>query len=181
VSAYDEADAGLLRPDVLEASHAPLLVPAHTQWHGTLVLRDGHDVLSAQYQICRVGQACFAPPAPATRMDNDTFTFDTSSYLAGGRPVDYQAGWRIGVQWLLTERTADNGTRVEAFPAGPDPSDPACAGDAQSVSCQERHYLAFDMAPAATTGAPALGMPALLCGMVLAVMVAGWRRTRHHG
>jgi hypothetical protein len=138
-------------------------VQPHTQWHGFLALRPGHAVVSAQYQLCRVGQACFAPPAPAARAGNDTFTFDTADYRAGGQPVDYQAGWRIGVQWILTERAA-NGTLVQtSFPQGPGPADPACAGDQAAVACQERHYLAFEMPPAAKAApAPAAAVTLLL-------------------
>jgi hypothetical protein len=174
-AAYDEQDAGLLRPDVLEASHSPGVVQPHAQWRGTLVLRPGHQVLAAQYQICRVGQACFAPPAPAQRVGNDTFTFDTADYLANGHPVDYQAGWRIGVQWILTERDG-NQTRSVPFPAGPGPSDPGCAGDGQALACQERHYLAFEMPPA-EKGAPALGAP--LLAVVLLGLAFGRMRRRH--
>lgn len=174
-AAYAEAEAPLLRPDVLEASHSPAAVQPHTQWQGSLALRPGHAVLSAQYQVCRVGQACFAPPAPATRVGNDTFTFHTADYLAGGRPVDYQAGWRIGVQWLLTERDG-NGTRTRPFPEGPGPADPACAGEAQALACQERHYLVFDMPPA-TRNAPAGG--AIAAPGLLALAWAGRARRRH--
>lgn len=176
-AAYDESDAGLLRPDVLEAGHAPAVVQPHTQWQGHLTLRPGHRVVAAQYQICRVGEACFAPPAPATRVGNDTFQFDTADYKAGGHPVDYQPGWRLGVQWLLTER-ADNGTlRQAAFPAGPDASDPACKGDARALACQERHYLAFDVAPAAANPAPLPGLVA----PVAALLGVAWRVGRRHG
>jgi hypothetical protein len=180
-AAYDEQDAGLLPPHyVLSARHEPTLVPAHSQWHGVLVLRPGHPVVAAQYQVCRVGNACFAPPAPAQRSGADTFRFDTANYTAGGHAIDYQAGWRIGVQWLLTEKTA-NATRVVAFPLGPEAGDPACAGDGAALACQERHYLAFDMEPA-PRAVPALGAPALL-GVALLAGLAGVarRESRRHG
>jgi hypothetical protein len=175
-AAYDEQDAGLLRPDVARAGHTPETVQPHTQWHGFLVLRPGHAVVSAQYQICRVGQACFAPPAPAAREGNDTFTFSTAAYLANGKPVDYQAGWRIGVQWILTERNATGGTRQAAFPEGPGPTDPACAGDQQALACQERHYLAFEMPPA-PKAAPAPALP-LLALLLLGLGAVGRSRRR---
>jgi hypothetical protein len=172
-AAHAEADAGLLRPDVLRAGHAPEMVQAHTQWQGFLVLRPGHSVTAAQYQICRVGSACFAPPAPARRVGDDTFTFETAAYQAGGKPIDYQPGWRLGVQWILTER-AGNATRQTLFPEGPSPTDAGCAGDQMALACQERHYLAFDVAPAAK-GAPAPGLAAVLVGLAL----AGGARRRH--
>ncbi|MCA1810454.1 MAG: hypothetical protein LC623_00380 [Halobacteriales archaeon] len=175
-AAHAEQDAALLRPDVLRAGHAPDAVEPHRQWTGFLVLRPGHNVTAAQYQICRVGQACFAPPSPATRVGNDTFAFDTADYKANGKPVDYQPGWRIGVQWVLTEG-AGNATRQSLFPQGPGPGDPACAGDAAALACQEQHYLAFDMAPVAKES-PAQGV-ALPVAALLALGVAGRARRRH--
>lgn len=173
-AAHAERDAPLLRPDVLRAGHTPAIVQPHTQWQGFLELRPGHNVTAAQYQICRVGQSCFAPPAPATRVGNDTFTFDTAAYRANGKPVDYQPGWRIGVQWILTERTA-NGTRLAVFPQGPGPSDPECASDAGALACQEQHYLAFDLPPAAKgTPLPGVALP------VLALAGLAWRARRRH-
>jgi hypothetical protein len=179
-AAYDEADAGLLRADVLEMRHEPAVVPPHSQWNATLVLRPGHAIVAAQYQVCRVGQACFAPPAPAGRVGNDTFRFDTAQYLAGGHPVDYQAGWRIGVVWILSERTPSgpNATRTVTFPEGPSAADPACAGDAQALACQERHYLAFDMPPA-TQGASGPGLAGVLLVVVVLALVG--RSAGRHG
>jgi hypothetical protein len=168
-----EADAGALDPArVAAAWHEPAVVPPHTQWHGYLRLQPGTAVEAASYQVCRVGQSCFAPPAPARRLDPLTFAFDTATYTVydpatgQGVPVDYQAGWRIGVKWILSERTA-NGTRTVEFPSGPSATDPACAGDAMALACQERHYIAFDMPPAArATPGPALAP--LLAGLLLA-------------
>lgn len=177
-SAYEEAESGLLRPDVVvEGRHEPAIVQPHTQWRGVLVLRPGTPVVSAQYQVCRVGQACFAPPAPAQR-HGDTFTFDTVNYTANGAPVDYQGGWRIGVQWILTEQDG-NGTRTTLFPEGPAASDPNCLGEAQAVACQERHYIAFDMAPA-PKAAPAPEAVFVLLFLLLSLGLV--RRVRHrHG
>ncbi|HUR61390.1 MAG TPA: hypothetical protein VM286_03380 [Candidatus Thermoplasmatota archaeon] len=173
-AAHEEAEAGLLRSDVLEVRHEPARVEPHTQWQGVLVLRPGHPVVSAQYQVCRVGQSCFAPPAPAQR-HGDTFTFDTSNYTVDGHPVDYQAGWRIGVQWILTERTTQdgNGTQAVVFPQGRDLSGPACAAD--PLACQETHYLAFDM-PAAPKASPGAGIPTLLATLLLALLAGRARR-----
>jgi hypothetical protein len=126
----------------------------HSQWQGFLQLRPDSNVTAARYQICRVGDTCFAPPTAATAAGNGTFRFDTNGYLANGRPVDYQAGWRLGVKWLLDERLANGTMRTVDFPAGPDLTAPGCEGDA-ALACNEAHYLAFDM-PAASKPAPSL-------------------------
>src|SRR5207249_4620623 len=106
--AHAESEAPALRPDVLAAGHEPAVVPPHTQWRGFLQLRPGSNVTVAYYQICRVGAACFAPPAPAAR-GGDTFRFDTTDYTVNGRPVDYQPGWRLGVVWRLNETRPGGG------------------------------------------------------------------------
>ncbi len=179
---YAESEAPALRPDVLAAGHAPEIVAPHTQWSGTLSFRPGSNVTAASYQICRVGMACFAPPAVAQR-DGDTFRFHTSNYTVAGKPVDYQAGWRVGVKWILTEGEPDGapgGTRVMAFPSGLSPDDPACAGEAQAMECQESHYVAFNVAGDArgTPGAPGAGP---LAGFVALVVAAAWRSRSRHG
>ncbi|HEX2065991.1 MAG TPA: hypothetical protein VHI93_04180 [Candidatus Thermoplasmatota archaeon] len=172
-AAYSEAEAASLRPDVVRAGHSPQVVAPHTQWQGFLVLRPGHAVVAAQYQVCRVGEACFAPPAPAVRQGNDTFAFDTANYTVQGRPVDYQAGWRIGVQWILTERVG-NATRQSAFPAGPG-DDPACREERMALACQERHYLVFSMAPGVQPSPP----PAAPLAFLFLLAAAGGARRRH--
>lgn len=147
--AHPESAAPSLRPDVVRAGHDPEVVEPHTQWQGFLELREDTNVTAAYYQVCRVGQACFAPPTPADRLHRDlastvTFRFDTSTYLANGQPVDYEPGWRIGVKWILEERADDGSTRVAYFPDGPEVESPACQGDA-AMACAEAHYLAFDI------------------------------------
>lgn len=159
--AYPESAAPQLDERVLEAGHLPAVVEPHTQWQGFLRLRPGADVVAASYQICRVGSACFAPPAPAAR-DGDTFRFDTNDYTALGAPIDYGAGWRIGVKWFLTDAA---GNLTELPPA-------AGCGATSSADCLEREYLAFDI-PAAR------GTPAPLPLLALAVVALAAARRRH--
>jgi hypothetical protein len=154
-AAYDESEAPSLRPDVLRVWHEPEAPQPHTQWRGFLQMRPSSNVTEAHYQVCRVGQACFAPPTPAGRLDDGTFAFDTSGYLANGRPVDYQAGWRLGVKWFLTEPNA-----TAEFPKGPDLASPECAGDA-AMRCSESHYFVFTMGGEAGRPAPGPGLAAL--------------------
>ncbi len=170
-SAWSEGDAPSLDPRVLSAGHAPAIVTPHTQWTGVLRLKPGSDVASAAYQVCRVGVACFAPPAPARRVDATTFRFDTANYTVAGpdgaRPVDYLAGWRLGVKWFLTD-AAGNTTEL--------PRDAGC-GTTSDVGCLERNYIAFDM-PAATRGTPA---PTTLSALLVLVGVVLASARRRHG
>ncbi|MES2154337.1 MAG: hypothetical protein V4510_04305 [bacterium] len=167
-AAHDEAEAPTLRPDVLSAGHEPALVAPHTHWSGWLTMRPGSNVTAAAFQICRVGASCFAPPMPAVR-DGDTFRFNTSSYLAGGHPVDFQPGWHLGVEWVLTEG-AGASARTALFPDGPAADDPACAGSA-AFACQEQHYLAFRVVDE-SHGTPA----APLAVLIVALSLLSWRR-----
>lgn len=175
---HPESAAPALRSDVVRAGHEPEVVQPHSQWRGFLELRDGHDVTAAFYQVCRVGDACFAPPAPATAVGEGRFEFDTSEYLANGRPVDYEAGWRLGVTWVLEERQANGSTMAVRFPAGPDLASPECMGDA-ALACSEQHYLAFDVAgKAGGRGAPSAGVGALATLSLLAAASQSRRSRR---
>ena len=172
-SAHAEAEAPLLRDDVVAAGHEPAVVEPHTQWTGFLELSSSTNVTAAFYQVCRVGQSCFAPPTPAEKV-GPRFRFDTSEYLANGRPVDYEAGWRLGVTWLLEERLENGTTRSVRFPIGPDMLSAGCQGDA-ALACSEAHYLAFDVAED-ERGAPAVGAGLAFVALLAAVAVAAVRR-----
>ncbi|MHB1261213.1 MAG: hypothetical protein ACYC2H_05805 [Thermoplasmatota archaeon] len=172
--AHPESAAPSLRPDVLRAGHLPEAVAPHTQWQGFIDLLPESSVTAAYYQVCRVGQACFAPPAPATEVGNKSFRFDTSQYLANGRPVDYQPGWRLGVTWLLEERLPNGTTQAVRFPAGPDVLAPECQGQA-ALSCAEAHYLAFDL-PAEERSSPGMRISVGLLALTLAAFAAARRR-----
>ena len=172
--AHPESDAPLLRADVVGAGHEPAVVAAHTQWQGFLELSPDSNVTSAFYQVCIVGQACFAPPAPAER-DGNSFRFNTSTYLANGKPVDYQPSWHLGVTWLLEERLANGTTQTVRFPVGPDVLSAECQGEA-ALACAEAHYLTFDIAgkPRESPGLPALGL--LVLPLALAAILGRRRR-----
>lgn len=173
-AAHPESAAPSLRPDVVRAGHVPEVVLPHTQWTGFLDLAPGSNVTAAYYQVCRVGQACFAPPTEAMSVDGygegRSFRFDTSTYLANGRPVDYEAGWRIGVTWILEERLGNGSTQMARFPAGPDVLSPECQGDA-AMACAEAHYLAFDI-PEEGRDSPSAPFLGILAAVALAAVLA---------
>jgi hypothetical protein len=173
-SAHPESAAPSLRTDVVRAGHEPEVVQPHTQWEGFLELTAGSNVTAAFYQVCRVGQACFAPPTPAHK-DGPSFRFDTSDYLANGRPVDYEPGWRIGVTWILEERLPNGTTASVRFPVGPDVNSPECQGEA-ALPCAEAHYLAFDI-PAEERDSP--GTTSTLLFAALAAIAVALHRGRH--
>lgn len=172
--AYDEDEAPRVRleqaskADVVAVWHTPSTVMPGQQWQGFIRFLPPHGVENAHYQICRVGYSCFAPPAPAQRINETTWSFDTKDYLPpGGRPIDWQAGWRVGTQFILSERLA-NGTLVQyKFPAG-DTGDPLV-----SAAALEDHYFAFDM-PAPSQGAPS---PAVAASIIAVALVALRRRS----
>jgi hypothetical protein len=169
--AHPESAAPSLRSDVVAAGHSPDVVPPHSQWMGFLDLAPGSNVTSAYYQVCRVGEACFAPPTLAIR-DGDRFKFHSSDYLANGRAVDYQAGWHLGVTWVLEETAANGTSRSLRFPEGPDLASAECQGDA-ALACAEAHYFVFDVA-AGPKAAPS--PPGLWLALALAALAAALRK-----
>ena len=161
-AAYPESQASAVRvaeggPDDVEAVwHEPAVVQPNTQWQGYIRFRPNHTIEQVKMQICDVGRVCFAPPIVIHIMaDGRTWTFNTTEYrdTLSGRPIQYEAGWRLGVQYILSQRQANGTVTDEKLPAGlANPTD------------LEYHYFAFDMPPAKTRGAPALpfGIAALL-------------------
>lgn len=169
-SAVEEADAPAVWQEQLgtdwlvESGHTPERPEPGSQWEGHLSFSEGHNITEARYQICRVGEACFAAPTLA-HQDGDTFHFDTAEYHdpVYDEPVHYEGGWRIGVQWVFTME----GTEEQIlFPEGIPFDDPQCETD--WLACSETHYLAFDMAEAQESEAiPGVGA-ALLVALVAA-------------
>lgn len=167
-SAYEEEEAPRVRlyeaglDDVARVWHEPEIVQPGTQWEGFIQFRDGHRVMEVLYQICDVGRVCFAPPTPAEQIDNNTWTFNTTDYRGSGadRPIHYEAGWRIGTQYILTEET-DNGTVTRKFPEG-----------LEKPEDLEFHYFAFDMPEAKAKGISGPGGWLVL----MALIASAWRR-----
>jgi hypothetical protein len=156
-SGHDEAQAPALDPRIAMTWHEPASVPPGTQWEGFLRLAPGHNVTAAYYQVCRVGQTCFAPPTPAEAVGNDTFAFDTTDYTVGGEPVEYQAGWRLGVKWCL-QAAQDEAGDCTWVPA-------------QDSPAPEDHYFVFQVQGQPGNSAAAPSLP-LLGLMLLALAVA---------
>lgn len=165
--AYPESEASVVRvseggpDDVERVWHEPPLVQPGTQWQGYIRFKANHTVEQVKVQICDVGRVCFAPPIPIHLMpDGRTWTFNTTEYrdTLSRRPIEYEAGWRLGMQFILSERLA-NGTLLDTrLPEG-----------LENPENLEFHYLAFDMPPATEKNAPGLGVPALVFVVALAV------------
>ena len=145
VSAHPESAAPTLHPAVVRAWHEPETVEAGTQWSGFLQLRPDHGFSNVSYQVCDVADGvCFSFPHPARDVGNATFRFDTVDYLANGQPVEWQAGWRVGVRWFLGDASG-NGTWVPRAP--PEPTEVVPIADL---------YLTFDVPGEAGRGASGL-------------------------
>jgi len=188
-TAYDEGEAAQHDGRIDAVWHEPAMPPPGTQWHGFIRFVEGHNVTDVRYQICRVGQVCFAQPTLAERVDDNMWTFDTADYKAGRNAVDWgrnhpgdQPGdWRVGVKYYLFTDGQDtdyrNGTLV---PTGLALDDPRCVegGELTWVECDETHYFAFDLTAERAGGNGAPGLP--IAGLLVAVVAAAWlvRRER---
>lgn len=169
--AYPESEASMVRvseggPDDVESVwHEPTIVQPGTQWEGFIRFRANHSIEQVKMQICDVGRVCFAPPIPLRALpDGRTWMFNTTEYrdTLVGRPIQYEAGWRLGVQFILTERLA-NGTLVDTrLPEGLENPDDL-----------EFHYFAFDMSKASSRNTP---LPWALVMMALAIVTLRRRR-----
>lgn len=160
-AAVPEQDAAAASPLVLRAWHEPAEVVPGQQWHGFLQLAPGPVPARVGYQVCNAGDGyCFAPTHDAQQSPNNTYRFDTTDYLASdGRPVDWQAGWRVGVRWFLADESG-NGTWIPRAPPGP----------AEEVAIEDL-YLTFDIPGGQANGAPSVASPLLLAGLALAALL----------
>ncbi|MEK6985949.1 MAG: hypothetical protein AABX89_06175 [Candidatus Thermoplasmatota archaeon] len=167
-SAHPESAAPLLDLRVLAAGHTPEPVVPGAPWSGWLTLRENANITAARFQVCRVGLACFAPPAPAELDGANGFRFNTTNLLVQGPEgrvqVEFQAGWRVGVKWFLTD-AAGNTTELPHS---------ACSS-ATGAACLEDAYLAFTI-PEAVRGTPNLGPAAL--GLLIMALAMVARRMR---
>lgn len=177
-TAYDESEAPAVDPRIERVWHEPAVPAPGQQWQGWIAFVPGHDVTEVLYQVCNVGVACIAPPTPAVRLNDTTWTYDTADYTdPQGNPVpwgddtlDGGRDWRVGTQFFL--RTADNDT-LQAVPHGENLSSPACEG--RYRECSETHYFAWDM-PAGPVGAGRDAPAPLLAPALLLVALALRRR-----
>lgn len=172
-SAFEESEAPAVRieqfgrDDVVRVWHEPQPPQPGTQWRGWIEFAHNHGVNSVSFQICRVGIACFAPPQPMQREGLNVWTFDTAQYIVPGAgvPVTWEAGWRIGVRFVINETLADESYLESYFPK---PSD---------AGVLEDDYFAFNMpaAEARDTDGPT-SAPLLAVGLLLLVVFALRRR-----
>lgn len=180
VQAIEEADASTVwlaqegTNGVVAAGHLPTTVSEGEQFQGFIHFTAEVNATDVRYQICRVGEACFAPPTPATKMGDGNWTFDTNDYRdpVFGEPVHYKAGWRVGVQYLLNV----DGHNV-TFPEGLSHEHPLARED--PVAWAETHYLAFNVASDAPTApVPGPGPVMLIPGAAAAFMLMQMSKRR---
>lgn len=102
-------------------------------------------------------------PVAAQRVDDNTWTFNTTDYHdpVSQKPIEYQAGWRIGTQYILTEQLSNGTLETYKFPKG-----------IEKPEDLEYHYFAFDMPPVQDRSTPAPGIGVAVACLAL----AAWRR-----
>ncbi len=175
VQGYEESEAPQLDPRIAEVWHDPPIPAPGTQWNGYIRFVEGHNITAVSYQICDVGNACFAPPTPAKQDSENMWSFYTDDYRdpTFDRPIlwgdaSYSGGepWRIGTQFYLTHGDGN----LTVVPDGVQLATEECKG--RYRECAETHYFAWDM-PAGNVGsqdqgAPGIGLIALLALLGLA-------------
>ncbi len=177
--AVPESEASQVDPRLAAVWHNPDVPQPGQQWTGGVRLVDGHNVTQVLYQICRVGESCFAPPTPAIQQDVNSWSFDTNDYrdpvqdqpVAWGINLAHEDGdtWAVGVQYFF--QTADNEPPGDAVPAGIKELPPSdCTGECW-IDWSASHYFVFTM-PATTEstdrGAPGPGLLAIIGGLLVA-------------
>ncbi len=176
--AVPEADAPSIDSRIAEVWHTPDVPKPGSQWQGGIRLHEGHNVTQVLFQICRVGQACFAPPTAANTTDGDTWTFDTNQYRepVQGRPVQWGINqpheganeWQVGVQYFFV--TDESGPGGEPIPHGDGDLPPDdCVTEECYVAWSATHYFVFTMPGVVPEEhAPAMPLVWLLVGLALA-------------
>lgn len=168
-AAITEADAQATwlaqngRPGVIGAGHEPRTIPPGTQWSGYITLAENVTFETVRFQICRVGQVCFAPPTPARQIDERTWGFNTTDYRAPGSGVliQWEAGWHLGVRYVIEDQL-DNGTlRTTIFPASDD----------LTTAGAESHYLTLYIAGQVAKPAPSIPLALLLIALTIVVKI----------
>ena len=146
------------------------LVPAREDEtaRGSITFAPGH-VKDVQYQICEIGQACFAIGIPLQR-DNDTWSFDTADLPKHSplfdAPPTFVAGTRVGIQFFVHPTASDGDPLL--FPKGLPETIPSFEQD--FVTWSETHYFETVIQPG-QKDAPSLGLVVLVVGIMLLAMV----------
>lgn len=142
---------------------------------GALTFRDGYGVEDVRYQICRIGESCFAIGVP-THNESGTWTFDTADIPAAiGRsaPTTYEAGQRIGVQFFVCTAAdppcPENPLEWRFFPVGEE----GCVEKETTEAfraCEETHYFGVTIEESRRTPGP--GLLGLVAGLAAVALLA---------
>lgn len=141
---------------------APEAPQAGDQFVAILELETNLDIVDVTYQMCDVGQTCFAIGYPVPQQADGTYRLATadewmhSEFMADGEQRTFSAGERIGWQYFIelaneTVLTFPHGEECDVF-----------APDDEWLACQESHYFAVDIAESKSTPAGLLLAPAAL-------------------
>lgn len=175
-AAHDPSDAAAvwsaeIGDGTATISVSPAAPKAGEQFVALLELETDLDIASVTYQMCDVGQTCFAIGYPVPQQADGSYLLATadewmhSEFMADGELRTFAAGERIGWQYFI-ELADDNGT-VLTFPHGEECD--VFAPDDEWLACQESHYFAVDIEDSKSTPVGLLLAPA-------ALLIAGRRR-----
>lgn len=182
--AVPEADAPQIDSRIAEVWHTPDVPAPGTQWQGGIRLNEGHNVTEVRYQICRVGQSCFAPPTPASTVDGLTWSFDTAEYREPvqnrtvewgiNQPHEGASDWDIGVQYFFI--TDDSKAGGEPIPHGDGDLPPDdCTSEECYLAWSASHYFVFTMP--GTVAASDEGAPMPLAWLLIGLIIAARKRS----
>lgn len=140
----------------------PTVVQAGTQFEGFIRFAPDYPVEDVTYQICEVGDACFAIGVPMEPVGDNTWRFDTADlpkYTNLPRPREYKEGEDIGFSFFVYLPDVQ---REEGFL--PFPDQPKCSAELpyeEWMACEETQYFVTTIA-AGEKETPGLGLLPLL-------------------
>lgn len=152
--------------DIVAGASFPAEIVAGEQFTATLHFNG--DVDDVRYQICSIGNACFASNLELVRTGNN-WTLDTAKIPDQldfiDKPQQFVAGERIGVQFFITQ-----GNETTPFPHGRecDPRDPELASNEAWIACDETHYFGTNVI-AGEKQTPGLGFLAAIVAIALVI------------
>lgn len=153
-------------------------VPAGRPVAMSITFADDFEVERVSYQICEVGNACFAIGVPLDQDPDDPQTWHMSTRKLTEKsplfdsPPRFEEGQRIGVQFFVYPPGTQEQNQT-LFPEGLPDDDPSFRDD--FVAWSETHYFATTFV-AEPEGIPIVGSALVMALAVAVLLVAGRMR-----